>query len=105
MLNPQGYLIVSGELTTIERDTITCGHCGAIVIVKPGTLARTYLIPTPDGRMVEEPGAGCAKCARAICLACCDAGACEPFEKKLELYEAIQRHGGAPGPGGGFGAR
>lgn len=93
MLKPQGYLTVTGERHSIERDTVTCGHCGAIVVVKPNTLSRVYLVPQPNGTWREEPGAGCARCARAICLACCEAGTCVPLEKRLELHEAIHRHG------------
>jgi len=91
MLRPQGYVTVSSPERTQEFDTAQCGHCQRILLVKPGTLSRVYLFPQVDGSMREEPGAGCLKCGRAICLQCCDIGTCTPAEKWLEFMEAVGR--------------
>lgn len=92
MRRPQGFLTITGERSLIERDTATCGHCGKIVVVKPGSATTVYLIPHRDGSWHEEPGAGCRVCMRPVCLPCHDVGVCVPFEKRLERYEALHRH-------------
>lgn len=92
MVRPQGYLTISSPEHVVERDTVTCAHCGKIVVVKPGTMATVFLIPRRDGTWIEEPGAGCASCAKPVCLPCYDLGVCLPLEKRLELYEAVHRH-------------
>ncbi len=95
MLKPQGYVTIVGNLDsvrpTIERDTVTCGHCQMLVFVKPGTASTTYLIPQLQGPDIEEPGAMCRVCMRAVCLRCHDKGNCEVWEKKIEKMEARQR--------------
>lgn len=97
MLRPQGYSqIIDPALPTVERDTITCGHCQRIVFVKPGTGSTVYLIPHKPKdskdldalkRFDEEPGAFCRVCMRAVCLQCHDRGTCQPAEKFLETIE------------------
>ncbi len=86
MLRPQGQITVVG-FETIERDTITCKHCGQIVMVKPGTVSTVYYIPQLVGPPKEEPGAGCRLCGGAICLDCYDVGTCTPLEKRIEFAE------------------
>ena len=88
MRNPHGYLTVVGERESFERDTITCGHCNKVVLVKPGTASTVYLIPRPDGSWIEEAGAGCSVCGSPVCLPCHDDGLCLPIEKRLEIMEA-----------------
>lgn len=90
MRRPQGYASVVG-LTTIERDTITCGHCNQIVLVKPGTFATTYFVPDGLGPLKEEPGALCKVCMRAVCLTCHAHGRCTPLEARIEQMEARGR--------------
>jgi hypothetical protein len=93
MLRPQGYAtIIPAEGRVIEYDTVSCAHCQRIVFVKPRTLSRVYLFPQMDGTFLEEPGAGCLKCGKPICLRCCDVGTCTPAEKMLEFMEAVGRH-------------
>ena len=90
MLRPQGYLTIVGvdAPQVIERDSVTCGHCSAVVFVKPATVNTVYQIPQHDGTWKEEPGAFCRVCMRAVCLHCHDVGTCTPFEKRLALMEA-----------------
>lgn len=94
MYRPQGYAIVlDPDQPTVERDTITCGHCQRIVFVKPGTGATIYLILTREslGTYREVPGAFCRVCMRAVCLSCHRAGHCTPWERMLEESEARDR--------------
>jgi hypothetical protein len=99
MLRPQGYVTVTDD-RMVERDSITCGHCNQIVIVKPGSAATTYIIQTlhidpitrhPTIVNQEEPGAFCRNCMRAICLTCHDAGVCTPLMRRIEQMEARGR--------------
>jgi hypothetical protein len=91
--NPQGYAaVIDPSAQTWERDTVTCGHCSAVVFVKPGTASTTYLVQQRDaatGRMVwaEEPGAFCRVCMRSVCLRCHSDGGCRPLEAWLESQE------------------
>jgi hypothetical protein len=92
VLKPQGYATVfTAGGRVIEHDTITCSHCMRVILVKPNTLSRIYLFPQLDGSMREEPGAGCLKCGKPICLSCCDVGTCTPAEKMLEFMEKVGR--------------
>lgn len=70
---------------------MVCAHCQRIILVKANTLSRMYLFPQLDGSMREEPGAGCLKCDKPICLQCCEIGTCTPAEKTLEFMEAVSR--------------
>ena len=89
MRTPQGYAqIVDPDRPLIERDTISCGHCGLVVFVKPGTAATVYLIQHRDRSWTDEAGAFCRVCMRPVCLRCHDVGACRPLERWLELQEA-----------------
>lgn len=89
MRNPLGYVQVVGERGTIERDSITCGHCNWIVMVKPGTGATVYYIPQMEGPPLEEPGAMCRVCMRPVCLRCHDDGRCMPLMKRIEEMEKV----------------
>lgn len=94
MRQPHGFAIIvdpDQRDPLLERDTVTCGHCQALVFVKPGTGATTYLIPQLDRTWKEEPGAFCRVCMSAICITCCDKGNCTPFEKQLEVVEAREK--------------
>lgn len=91
MRSPHGYAVwTAPDARPVERDTATCGHCNAIIFVKPGTGSTTYLIygldPLAPPR--EVPGAGCRLCMTPVCLACEAKGTCTPFEKRLEQAEA-----------------
>jgi hypothetical protein len=92
MLKPQGYLVVThAEGLTLERDTISCGHCNRIVFVKPGHASTVYLFPQVQGPDKEEMGAHCRQCDKAICLTCHDAGTCTPLLRRIEWMEARGR--------------
>lgn len=92
MLKPKGYaLIIDPEAPVWERDTASCCHCNAIIFVKPGTASTVYMLETPDGRWVEEPGASCYRCMKPVCLKCYDIGECTPFERWLETLEGRKR--------------
>lgn len=91
MRRPLGYAqIVDPDRPLLERDTITCGHCSAIVFVKPGSASTVYVIPHRDGRTTEEAGAFCRVCMRPVCLRCHDHGTCRPLERWLEQQERSQ---------------
>lgn len=90
MLRPQGYVQVFGDIRTIEHDSITCGHCGCIVLVKPGSVATVYIFPQMEGPPFEEAGAGCHVCMRSICLTCYDRGTCTPLERRIEQMESTK---------------
>lgn len=92
MLKPHGYVTVSHpEARVMEFDAITCCHCAAVILVKPGTSSTVYLFPQPDGSFREEMGAGCHKCGKPVCLPCCDVGTCTPLEQSLAMLEALGR--------------
>ncbi len=90
MRNPHGYGVWVGEAGTREVDTITCGHCNAVVFVKPGTGSTVYLVYGMDPRLpaTEEAGAFCRVCMSAVCLQCHADGRCTPLEKRLEAMES-----------------
>lgn len=99
MLRPQGYLTITDD-RTLEADTISCGHCGQIVKVKPGTASTVYVLETlhvdPMTKQyvvetTEEPGASCRSCMRSVCLKCHDDGRCTPLMKQIEEMEARGR--------------
>lgn len=87
MLRPQGHISIVGGWKDQEFDTIQCGHCQQVVIVKPGTANTVYLLPQRSGPPTEEPGAFCRQCMRAICVTCCDDGRCTPFMRQIEAME------------------
>lgn len=93
MRQPGGYVtIVEPGVPITEIDTTTCFHCGAVIFVKPHTASTIYLIPTSlPGRYVEEAGAGCWVCGRAVCLPCHDRGTCTPLEHQLARAEQASR--------------
>lgn len=88
-----GYTtVVEPDRPTIQHDTIQCGHCDAVVELKPGAWITVYLIyvgfdETNHPIYIEEAGAFCRVCMRPICLRCHDLGSCVPFEKKLARME------------------
>jgi hypothetical protein len=89
MLKPHGYATwTDPERPVVERDTVACCHCGAAIVVKPGTGATVYLIWSPGAqRWIEEAGAGCRLCLAAVCLRCEADGRCLPLERRLEQVE------------------
>ena len=87
MLRPQGYVTVVGGWQELEFDTITCGHCNQVVLVKPGTASTVYVIPQLLGPATEEPGAHCRICDKAICLECHADGRCTPLMRRIEAME------------------
>lgn len=91
MRKPQGYAVVTGDFMPLEYDTISCGHCNKVVMVKAGTGSTVYLIPQFTGPHLEEPGAMCRVCMRAVCLECHDLGRCLPLERMIEEKEARGR--------------
>lgn len=100
MLNPQGYVVITDPEapTAQEIDTASCAHCGAIIMVKPGTAATTYLIPLPTpGLYREVDGAGCSHCRtpsggyRPVCLRPACLARCRPMEQFLDEAEGGRR--------------
>lgn len=93
MRRPQGYAtILDPGRPVVERDTITCGHCQAVVFVTPGSATTLYQIyDAPTGQWREEAGAFCRVCMTAVCLRCHAAGGCTPWERRMERAEARQR--------------
>lgn len=51
--------------TLMERDSVTCAHCGAHVFADPSL-------------------GWCGRCARAVCGPCVSEGRCTPLERRLE---------------------
>jgi hypothetical protein len=84
-------MTIVGESVHLEHDTISCGHCNQIVMVKPGSAATVYVFPQMDGPPKEEAGAMCKQCMRAICLSCYDHARCVPLELAIEQMEAKGR--------------
>jgi len=97
MQKPHGYVTIVSDGPLVERDSVTCGHCQRIVLVKPGTAGTVYLIRQLDGSPdVEVEGAGCMVCARnglatPVCLRCHRIGKCIPWERRVEQAEARGR--------------
>lgn len=95
MRRPQGFAITAdpgSDRPLREEDTITCGHCQALVFIKPGTGATVYRIFDEEAwTWREEPGAFCRICMRAVCLQCHAYGGCLPWEKMLDRMEAKDR--------------
>lgn len=92
MLRPQGYAnVLCDDGRIIERDSIVCGHCNVIVLVKPGTAATVYWYPQMYGPPKEEAGAHCSVCDKPVCLRCHDLGVCAPLLKQIEQMEAKGR--------------
>jgi hypothetical protein len=89
--NSQGYVTIVLPEALVERDTITCGHCNQIVLVKPGTASTVYLFPQLEGPDKEEAGACCRQCMRSVCLRCHREGICLPMLKRIEQMEARGR--------------
>jgi hypothetical protein len=58
-----------GRATTHEFDLVLCGHCEAIVEIKPGLAVHR-----------------CTCCDRLICSSCVGKG-CDPIEEKLRRAE------------------
>jgi len=91
MLKPQGYVTVVGERPMLEYDSVTCGHCNAVILVKPGTAATVYLYPQMVGPAKEEAGAMCRVCMSKVCLRCHDRGICTPLMRRIEDMEERRR--------------
>lgn len=87
MLRPQGYVQVVEGSTNMEFDSMTCGHCNQIVLVKPGTALTVYLIPQREGPLKEVPGAFCRQCMKGICVRCERDGRCIPLMRRIEAME------------------
>lgn len=91
MRQAHGYATILSPDESVEFDTIRCGHCQAVVRVKPGTATTVYLVCDRHGRWHEEGGGFCRVCMTAVCLPCVDAGRCLPWERQLEMSEAKDR--------------
>jgi len=86
------FTILDAEGSPFVRDTVSCGHCQRVIVVKPGTASTVYLtFDRQSWTWKEEAGAFCRVCMRPICLPCCDLGRCLPWEKTLEASEARDR--------------
>jgi hypothetical protein len=78
MLHAQGYATLSTpEGLLQECDTFTCHHCQMIVHVAPRC--------SPS-----DLGGHCRICDKLICPACAAKGNCDPWERKMDRFEARQ---------------
>ena len=78
-LKPQGHgTIFNAGQPSEEFDTMTCGHCQFISVIKPG-------------QRPEDCGGLCKQCMQLICSKCVDKMTCDPFLRKLERIEAHDR--------------
>lgn len=75
MRNPGGYATWTSPSSFVERDTFTCVHCNAVVVVPPRGTGG-------------DQGGFCIKCYANICGPCADKGVCRPFELELLRQEA-----------------
>lgn len=74
------------------HDTVTCGHCQAVIFTVPGTLSMQYLIYDPIMRIWSiESGAFCRSCMSPVCLPCHAIGTCTPWEQTMERMEHAAR--------------
>ena len=84
--------VIDPDRAIVEFDTVGCGHCSALIRVKPGSALTTYVFRDPrTGQLHEVMGAACRVCMRAVCLPCEVVGTCTPFERRLERLEARDR--------------
>jgi hypothetical protein len=91
MRNPGGYgqLICDdpslkgrdrfGRVIAQTHDTITCNHCGTVVLVNAG-------------ERPEDIGGFCKRCMKCICGPCVDEDRCRPIERWLEEQERAINH-------------
>lgn len=93
MHRPQGYVTIVGDcrLPVPEADSVVCGHCNVILLVKPGTAATVYLYPQVDGSTREADGAFCRQCMTHICLRCHKRGLCTPLLRRIDDMERRRR--------------
>lgn len=80
MRNPGGALLVTLEDgREYARDTYSCNHCNAVVVVEPG----------------DVPAGLCLVCHKHVCAACLAVMnrtlRCVPFEAKIEAMERRDR--------------
>ena len=78
MRNPGGYATLVTDAGLQEYDTFTCCHCNSVVHVQ----AKASM---------DKVGGWCTLCFKPTCPRCDAAGACTPFEKKLEAMERTAR--------------
>jgi hypothetical protein len=72
--NPGGYLQITEDGRVREHDSMTCGHCNRVTIIK----AR---------QKPEDIGGLCKICMGLICSACVGEP-CVTLERRLEAAEA-----------------
>lgn len=70
-----GYAVISdpSSPSVEEVDSMTCGHCGTVVWMKPFQAG-------------DAMGGRCTCCDKFICLRCVGKG-CTPMQKQLEAWE------------------
>lgn len=74
MRKQQGELTVTGVDGTERYETITCGHCNCVVVMKPDADPATL-------------GGYCQCCMKNTCNKPRCNASCRPFEKRLEAFE------------------
>ena len=72
-----GYATITDRRGTREFDTCTCIHCNRVWAIAGGPMA--------------DLGGWCRLCQQPICSHCAARGGCQPFEDKLDRYEARMR--------------
>lgn len=98
MRKPQGNFFycdpdpASWQPAVVERDTVTCAHCGRCYRVKPQPMGASRrgrpgirFDPRLDG---EDEAPKCGKCDEHICKECKRRGGCWPLDMALTIIEA-----------------
>lgn len=71
-----------GQVSVIEADTLTCGHCNAVVKLVLGDVRPERAAFEVNAKSVSA----CRRCGRFVCNPCRRFG-CDPIEAKLERLE------------------
>jgi hypothetical protein len=72
-----------GDVSVIEADTLSCGHCSRVVrlVIKKDVRPERSAFEV-DARAVS----GCRRCGQFVCDPCRAFG-CDPIEEKLARHE------------------
>lgn len=91
MLNAPAKLeIIEPGKRTVEIDAPPCGHCGFIMLMRPGFGAPQTMIFRADGSSYFLDAGWCRKCSAYTCPRCIGV-TCVPREKRADLEEAAAR--------------
>lgn len=82
--------IIEPGKRTVEIDAPPCGHCGFIMLMKPGFGTPQTMILRADGSHYAMDAGWCRKCSTYICPRCLGAP-CVSREQRADLEEAQAR--------------